>query len=213
MFDGILFDLDGTLWDATLTICAAWNHTLDNHPQLKRGPVTREEICACMGLLLEDIGSRLVPELSHEDCRAFVADYFAFSEPYLKSHGGILYPQVAETLAALQKIAPLYVVSNCQDGYIQGFFAAHHLGQYFSGFECAGRTGMEKSGNIALVVRENGLKNPVYIGDTQLDYTSARAVGVPFLHAAYGFGTIDAAVPAAGSFGEIPAALGRMCPP
>ena len=37
--------------------------------------------------------------------------------------------------------------------------------------------------------QRNGLRAPVYVGDTALDEASACAVGCPFVHAAYGFGS------------------------
>ena len=57
------------------------------------------------------------------------------------------------------------------------------------------------------------MKRPLYIGDTQGDYDAATAAGVPFLHAAYGFGSIDRQVPFVRAFEEIPAAVERLSPP
>lgn len=36
----------------------------------------------------------------------------------------------------------------------------------------------------------------MYVGDIQGDYDSSKKAGVKFIHAAYGFGTIDDDVPA-----------------
>ena len=47
---------------------------------------------------------------------------------------------------------------------------------------------MKKAENIRLVVARNGLQHPVYVGDTKGDEEAAHAAGVPFVHAAYGFG-------------------------
>lgn len=212
MFDGILFDLDGTLWDSTRAIAHCWAIVLARHPEISRPPITVPEVCACMGLLLPDITRRLFPDLSGEVRDALTREQCAQEAEYLPEHGGVLYPGVESTLASLARETTLFVVSNCQDGYIQDFYRAHGLGKYFAGRLCAGTTGLPKSGNIAQIVREYGLRTPVYVGDTQLDLTSARAAGVPFLHAAYGFGTIDEAVPAVERFTDIPKALAAICP-
>lgn len=213
MFDGVLFDLDGTLWNATVRICESWNRALARHPEIARPPVTVPEVEATMGLLLPDIARRILPG-EREETRAMVLKEQEGEEfALLRTQGGVFYPAVEETLAALSARAKLFVVSNCQDGYIQTFYAAHKLERYFTGFECAGRTGRPKSHNIALVARQYGLARPVYVGDTLLDCTSAREAGVPFLHAAYGFGVPIAGVPAVHSFAGIPAALAAMCPP
>ncbi|EGW40234.1 putative hydrolase [Desulfosporosinus sp. OT] len=53
---------------------------------------------------------------------------------YLEEHGGMLYPKLEETLETLAQNYKLFIVSNCQDGYIQAFFKAHSLDKYFSDF-------------------------------------------------------------------------------
>ena len=59
--DGILFDLDGTLWDAVAGICTAWNRGLEKCGVPLR--FTEGEIRGCMGMLLEDIADKLMPGL------------------------------------------------------------------------------------------------------------------------------------------------------
>ena len=82
----------------------------------------------------------------------------------------------------------LYIVSNCQDGYIQCFGRYTGLERYICDFECSGVTGLSKGENIRLIARRNFLRSPIYVGDTAMDEESARSAGVPFIHAAYGFG-------------------------
>ncbi len=208
MFDGILFDLDGTLWDATPEITRCWNLALQKH-RVPRPPLTLEEIKGCMGLVLDDIARQRMPMLSREAQQAVIRDCCAIEMDYLAEHGAALFPREEETLAALAEKYPLFVVSNCQDGYIQAFYAGTGLGKYFKDLECAGRTGRPKSENIALMARRHGLKAPVYVGDTALDYSSAREAGVPFLHAAYGYGKLEG-VPAVRTFAQLPQALADL---
>lgn len=208
MFDGILFDLDGTLWDACPQLTVSWNQALELH-SVPRAPLTVQEIRDCMGLLLDDIAQKLLPMLPKEKQDIVIHDCVRLELEYLARHGGSLFPREEETLTALKAQCPLFVVSNCEDGYIQAFYQGTGLGSLFTDFESAGHTGLPKSENIKLVVERNGLKNPVYVGDTALDYASAKEAGVPFLHAAYGFGTVPD-VPAVPAFDAIPAALVGM---
>lgn len=42
-------------------------------------------------------------------------------------------------------------------------------------------------------MERNHLRRPVYVGDTAMDQEAARLAGIPFLHAAYGFGKVEGA--------------------
>lgn len=202
MFDGILFDLDGTLWDAVPEITLCWNQAIEGSGAV-RPPLTQEEVRACMGMQIADIAARRLPGLTWERQQEVIAECCRIENEYLAVHGAAVYPGAEEALEALAREYKLFVVSNCQDGYIQAFFAGTGLGKYFTDFECAGRTDRPKAENIALVVEKYGLKKPLYVGDTALDCKSAAAAGVPFLHANYGFGTVED-VPQLEALGDLP---------
>lgn len=209
--DGILFDLDGTLWNATARIQEGWNL---GREELGLAPtLTLRQVEDCMGLLIEPLARRLLPELEESRLPKGIEICVGHQLACLAGRGGILYPRLEETLAQLARSYKLFIVSNCVEGYIQAFFAAHGLGKYFTDFEYPGRTGKAKAENITSVVKRNNLKQPVYVGDTQGDYDAATAAGVPFIHAAYGFGRIDHPVPRVDTFADIPAAVGRLSPP
>jgi phosphoglycolate phosphatase len=110
---------------------------------------------------------------------------------YLAEHGATLYDNLEQVLEELSKKYKLFIVSNCQEGYIQCFFRAYpQLEKYFLDYEYPGRSGKLKADNIRLVIERNGLNNPIYVGDTQGDATAAGAAGVPFIFARYGFGDV-----------------------
>ena len=189
MFDGILFDLDGTLWDAVAEVAESWSRTLEREGVSRR--FTAADLRPCMCLLLSDIGAKLLPDVSPARREELIALCCADENAYLARHGASLYPGTEEALASLGKKYPLFVVSNCQRGYIEAFYQGTGMGKYFTDFESAGNTGLTKAENIALVVKRHGLKKPVYVGDTALDHASAQQAGVPFIHAAYGFGSVE----------------------
>ena len=111
---------------------------------------------------------------------------------YIARHSGDVYPGVREMLAALSECFPLFLVSNCQQGYIPCFLGCTGFAPFFRDTACEGTTGLGKAENIALLCRQYGLKRPVYVGDTVSDERSARQAGCAFVHAAYGFGTAEA---------------------
>ncbi|MNC58677.1 Phosphoglycolate phosphatase [compost metagenome] len=109
----------------------------------------------------------------------------------LAEQGGRLFEQLEEVLKVLSAKYKLFIVSNCQAGYIEAFYKYHQLQKYFADFENPGRTGLSKGENIKLVMERNNLKNPVYVGDTEKDLKAARDAGIPFVFASYGFGEVS----------------------
>ena len=188
-YDGIIFDLDGTLWDSTKEVLIAWDHVLHQMPDIDHIP-TEEDLHGVMGLGADDLTKKLFPNLSFERRMEIFDTCAAYENDYLAKHGATLYPHLIETLNTLSKEHPLFIVSNCGEGYIQTFMKAHNVEKYITDFEYIGRTGKPKSENIKLIVERNNLQNPVYVGDTQWDCDAATAAGVPFIFAAYGFGSV-----------------------
>ena len=73
------------------------------------------------------------------------------------------------------------------------FDASHKLQSYFKDYEDPGRTGLGKGDNIKLIVKRNDLDKAIYVGDTHGDYEATMESGLPFVHAAYGFGQVEEA--------------------
>ena len=188
--DGVIFDLDGTLWDATESLTVCWAQVLGDIPEVTHIP-TLEEMQSVMGMTPAQLVQKLFPYLTpdhglqvfHLCCQA--------ENEYLSQHGGKLYPGVGRVFDQIPKKA---IVSNCDNGYIEAFFTAHGLS--CDSWLCHGDTGLDKWENIKLMVQRQGYKHPVYLGDTRQDMQEAQRAGVPFIHAAYGFGQVDAQVPA-----------------
>lgn len=188
--DAILFDLDGTLWDAIDGILISWNKVIDSYGGI-RPPITREEQTGLMGLQMDEIGRRLFQNEPPEKQTIYMNACMAEEQKYLEEHGGILYPKLRETLMLLRRKYKLCIASNCQCGYIDAFLHAHHMEDLFDDFICYGDTKQSKGKNIQILVNRNGFQKPVYVGDTAGDQQAAGESGVPFIFAAYGFGHVD----------------------
>ncbi len=203
MNKGIIFDLDGTLWDSSEQVVAAWNMALAKRPETEL-QITVADMTSYMGKTMEAIAELMMPEIDLPTRLEIMKDCCDMEHEYLHTHSGKLFSKLEETLKKLSESYKLIIVSNCQDGYIQTFFHCNpQLEKYFVDFECPGRTGKGKGENIKLVVERNNLDKAVYVGDTQGDCDSSDFAGVPFIHAAYGFGTINREVPKITSFEQV----------
>ena len=188
MIESIIFDMDGTLWDSAANVAASWNEAVSG---LSERRFSAEDIKSVMGLTMDTIADKFFADASAEDRRKIMERCCVTENEYLRAHGGGIYPDTAGTLAELSKSHGLFIVSNCQSGYIEAFLDYYGLREYITDHVCWGDNGLQKSENIRLIAERNNLRNALYVGDTQTDCDSARAAGVKFAHAAYGFGSAD----------------------
>jgi len=190
-FDSIIFDLDGTLWDSTGNVALAWQEALEQVDYVDE-VMTREKVRAVTGMAYNAIFDKMFHYLDTEK-RNDLMEICAKSElDMLYANGGELYPQLDETLEYLAAKYKLFIVSNCQNGYIEVFLNTSQMGHYFMGHQCYGTKGNPKSENIKDIVNDHQLAGPVYVGDTMGDYDAATKAGVPFIFADYGFGKVEA---------------------
>ena len=204
--DGIVFDLDGTLWDATETVARAWDETVRALIPGHAG-ITRSMIQGVMGLSHAEISRRLFPELNASERERVMQSCYAAEEALLRCVGAPVYAGVCEGLVALSSRYPLGIVSNCQRGYIETFFAVTGLGRWFRAAECHGNTGLGKGENLSTLMRRCGMRRAVFVGDTSGDEAAALEAGVPFIHVRYGFGKPERPCRSVASFSELTSLL------
>jgi phosphoglycolate phosphatase len=187
--DSIIFDLDGTLWDSRKTVVNAWNKIIRSHDKVQE-ELTTQQLKETMGLQMHEIGRILFPKLNEEEREHFMNECSDVETRLLNERGGTLYNHVEEVLEALAKKYKLFIVSNCQHGYIEAFYNYHRLEKHFIDYENPGRTGLSKGENIKLIMERNHLREPVYVGDTEGDRKAALDADIPFVYAKYGFGEV-----------------------
>lgn len=205
----IIFDLDGTLWDATAGITAAWQEIIDSENIAVT--LTQDDVKDCMGLPMNEIFLRLIPNIG-DDLRVIMQKKCQQHEnEYLAQNSGVLYPNVEHTLIRLKNDGyDLYIVTNSQDGYVEAFFDSTGLKRYFTDYEMFGRTGLLKAENILLVMSRNRIDKAVYVGDAQGDCDSSKIAKIPFVFAKYGFGRVADYEYGIDSFDKLTEIIGKI---
>ncbi|WP_242928618.1 HAD family hydrolase [Pontibacter vulgaris] len=188
--DSLIFDLDGTLWDATATVAKAWQ-AARKKVDFEIQEITQQDIRNIAGTQHDLIFKKLFPQLTKEQQHELMEVSGQEEMAHIKKYGGELYPGLQDTLKYLHTKYKLCIVSNCQDGYIEAFLDYHDLGIYFTDFECSGRTGNPKGENLKAVIARNKLQAVFYVGDTQGDYEASVVAGIPFIYARYGFREVE----------------------
>lgn len=204
----VIFDLDGTLWDASDTIAPAWNEWCAAHGISRR--FTPEDCRSYCGKTLPEIARFVFPDADPAWAEWVVNGCCEAECVPLAERGGRLYPETERVLAELHERYFLAVVSNCGLGYIEAFFSGNHTARYFDDCENAARTGLSKGENIRLVLARNGIEQAVYVGDTEGDRLAANSAGVPFIHAAYGYGQVPEADFVLRRIAELPEILDKL---
>jgi len=188
----ILFDLDGTLVDSLSDIAGAVNHMRGLH---RLSPLPLGTVRKFIGRGLEHLVRQAFPELNPEQSDELIEKYRSYYHEHACSTG-TLYPGVRETLEALRQKPglKLAIVTN-KPSLIADKTLAHYLpGFYFDAVAGPERVAERKPSPrhlLDVLARlEVAPADAWYVGDHPVDEQCARAAGVRFLGAGYGFGGI-----------------------
>lgn len=217
---GIIFDLDGTLWDSSEAVVESWNEVIRTFPDF-HDLIGVEEMQSYMGMPMDEIAYAFFRGLPKPRALELMDACMANENAYILRNGGRLFDGLEDTLKKLRENYFLAIVSNCQKGYIEAFLTYHRMENYFQDIESYGNTGLQKGDNIRLVMERNHIGAAVYVGDTMGDYTETiRATQMvstlcppsklQFLHAAYGFGKVPEGTASIADITELPEAAGKL---
>ena len=202
MIKAVIFDLDGTLWDSVAVITEAWNEVFSEMAP-GRETLTEDKMRSLMGKTLPEFSAALLPDRSLEEGLDILGECCRREVTFIARKGAKLYPRVLETLRELSGKYRLYIISNCEDGYIQAFLDYYGAWPFFEGFLSFGDTHLDKDENILFLMEKYGIDRSVYVGDTEKDRLCTRKAGIPFIHAAYGFGNVSECDERIDSFAEL----------
>ncbi len=204
--DGIILDIDGTIWDSTEIVARAWNRAVKASGIHREEPISAELLKTQFGKPMNVIADNIFVGESEESKQKMLEHCCRYEHEELNADPcDIFFPGVIDTIKEMSGKVPFFIVSNCQTGYIELVCDKAGVMSCITDHECFGNTGNGKADNIRDLAERNGLQNPVYVGDTDGDREACEEAGVPFIHASYGFGSVnkDNAAAVISSFSEI----------
>lgn len=188
--ESIILDVDGTLWDSTELVAKSWNRAIRDIG-VTHIDVTAEQLKTLFGRTMKEIADVVLAGCSEEEKEKVMDLCCQYEHEDLENDEcNMLYPNVKETIIELAKTHRIFIVSNCQSGYIEMFLEKTNLGEYVTDIECFGNTGRGKGENIRLIMERNHSESACYVGDIRGDYEASCQAGVPFVFAEYGFGDV-----------------------
>ncbi len=198
--DAIIFDIDGTLWNACSSSASGWNVGLRKLGSDRE--VTAEDIKNVAGRPQIECIDICFPGLRQQYPNLpKVLDQYEIEA--VKVKGGIFYEGVIDGIEKLSNFYKIFIVSNCQDWYMQLMFDYSELRPFVAGFDCNGMSGLPKYEMLAKMKEQYSLQNPVYVGDTASDEEATNLAGIDFVYVSYGFGAPKGNPKTFGSFGAL----------
>lgn len=200
-YDSLIFDMDGTLWDAIDSYAEVWNRTNPEFGIKRR--VVRADLLDYMGKTIDVIFRELFGQPDGIDTEEYLRRLDHWESTLMPVLGGRLYEGVVDGLRELSRKYRLFLVSNCGSDGLRNMMRFAGITPYITDTLTYGETGEGKDRNIAAIIRRHGLKAPLYIGDTQGDSDAAHAAGADMAFARWGFGSCRDAELAFDSFVQL----------
>jgi len=199
--DSLIFDMDGTLWDAVETYTLSWNLFFERHQMDKR--LKKIELDALMGLEESQFLEKVLPGFSKTDRTDRYKEVVQIQYDLIDKIGGNIYKGVLEYLPQLRKRYRLFIISNCPEHTIEHFMKFAGIDNLIIDSISHGQNYKPKHENIRILIDKHHLKAPVYIGDTASDREQSAKANLPFIFVNYGFGQCDSYHKRFNSFTEL----------
>lgn len=204
MKTGIIFDLDGTLLDTLGDLCDSVNYALRFHGHPVR---TLEEVRRFVGNGIGNLIQRAAPEGADTDAvlQTFREYYHAHSQVKTCPYEGIV-----AALNGIREKYPVAIVSNKVDSAVKPLCEMFFPGVYALGEtpQCPRKPAPDM---VYRAMADIGVEKCLYIGDSEVDVTTAANANVECLCVTWGFRDREDLIAAGGKyFCDDPKDLMRM---
>lgn len=200
--DSLIFDLDGTLWQACASTAKGWNQAIADL-QIPSRVITAYDIQQVAGNPYDICVKKVFPNINSKDLTSLIETLQKYEQKILWHEGGNLYQDVFAGIEKLAQKYQLYIVSNCQKWYLEAFFKFYDIRPHLKDWNCHGMSGQSKSKMIIELINRHNIANPIYIGDTEGDEKASLEVGIDFIFMSYGFGKCSKPLHTFDSFAQL----------
>ena len=190
VYESIIFDVDGTLWDSRALLAGAYNEQLQQEG-IKGLYVTPEILRPLFGKTMTKLADGLFGDLVPAPERYGLMDRcIVRMDQHLEKYAdpGIGYPDIRATLEQLAKKHRLFIVSNGQKGYAQLAAKKLQIDDLMTGYLSFGDTGTSKGKTLIKLMEQHSIHTAAYVGDTQGDLEACEEAEIPFIWSSFGFG-------------------------
>jgi len=188
-YDGLFFDMDGTLWDGVEAYAQGFNDYFELNDISRR--VTRDDLCSYMGYEEEEYLAQTLPDLSPANRKKAYQKIIELQYQRIEKDGGILYEGVMQGLLTLSSQYKLFIVSNCPEFTIDYFMKWANISHLITDTMAHGMNYRPKHENISHIINKHEISAPIYIGDTASDQKQCKILDLPFGFVSYGFGIVE----------------------
>ncbi len=206
MYKNLLFDVDGTIWNSTAVVAKAWIKAA-KELGLPYEVITADRLKKEFGIPMDEIFEHLFPDSKLPNLYEKMRDLlYVYEHDFLMANeADLAYPKVRETFAKLAENHRIFIVSNCQKGYIELVMEKCGIADYIDDYLCYGDTLSPKNITMEKIIEKNGLlkSETCYIGDIQGDCDCTHLAGLDFIHAAWGFGEVVDAEKVVNTFADL----------
>jgi phosphoglycolate phosphatase len=212
MHDTIIFDFDGTLIDSAPGILATYAAVLDAAGIKPAVPLDARLI----GPPLQPTMSKLVGPIEAEKLELLVEDFKRLYSDIGVAHTPA-YPAAADALRQLRANGKtLYLATNKRAQPTQALLERFGWTPYFHRVYCIDSRQPvfpDKTAMLQQLLRENLLQSvdSLYVGDTLGDYLSAKACGISFIAAQWGYEDWQALPDSHAMLAQAYSSLSEMC--
>ena len=193
---GILFDLDGTLLNTLEDLKDSVNYTMAQFGCPAR---TLDEVRSFVGTGARNLIRKSLPgKESDPDVDTVLAVY----QDYYASHSQVKtcpYPDILEALEEIKKEFPIAVVSNKPDRAVKPL-CKDYFGDIYALGESSACPRKPAPDMLFQGMAAIGVESCIYVGDSEVDVTTAKNAGVKCLSVLWGFRDEDCIRQAGGEY-------------